>query len=159
MRRIIGVLALALVLVLGNLTLASATADSRDHARTQTLRLNATTVDFAFLDLGSPGESIGDQFVGTDDVTQNGHAAGEAHLSCTFMRRAGTAATFQCSGVLALHKGQIAAQGVPVFVDGQLTRFSLAVTGGTGAYRTAHGQLRTVETSPTQRQITVSLVL
>jgi hypothetical protein len=111
--------------VLGNLTLASATADSsRDHPRTKTLRLTATPVDFAFLDLGAPGEGIGDQFAATDDLTRHGKPAGEAHLSCTLMRRAGTASTFQCSGVLALPAGQIAAQGAPLFVDDQPTRFS-----------------------------------
>jgi hypothetical protein len=46
-----------------------------------------------------------------------------------------------------------------VWVDDQPAGFSLAVTGGTGAYRTAHGQLKTVELSPTERRITVELVL
>ncbi|MGZ4591593.1 MAG: hypothetical protein ACXV3C_10060 [Actinomycetes bacterium] len=159
MRRILGVIAFALLLVLGNLTLASATDSPSDHSRTKTLRLTATPVDFASLDLGAPGDGIGDQIVATDDLTLHGKPAGQAHLACTLMRRAGTASTFQCSGVLVLPAGQIAAQGVPVFVDDQPARFSLAVTGGTGAYRTAHGQLMTVELSPTERRITVELVL
>ena len=158
MRRINGVIALALLLVLGNLTLACATADSsRDHPQTMTLQLTDTEVDSASLDLGAPGEGIGDQFVATGDLTRHGNPAGGAHLSCTLTRRAGTASTFQCSGVLALPAGQITAQGV--WVDDQPAGFSLAVTGGTGAYRTAHGQLRTVELSSTERRITVELVL
>jgi len=160
MRRINGVIALALLLVLGNLTLACASADSsRDHPQTMTLRLTDTEVDSASLDLGAPGEGIGDQFVATGDLTRHGNPAGGAHLSCTLTRRAGTASTFQCSGVLALPAGQIAAQGAALLVDDQPIGFSLAVTGGTGAYRTAHGQLKTVELSSTERRITVELVL
>jgi hypothetical protein len=160
MGRINGVIALVLLLVLGNLTLACATADSsRDHPQTMTLRLTETEVDFATLDLGAPGEGIGDQFLGTGDLTREGKPAGEAHLSCTRMRRAGTTSRFQCSGVLSLPAGQIAAQGAPVLVDDQPAGFSLAVIGGTGAYRAAHGQLKTVELSSTERRITVELVL
>jgi len=160
MRRINGVIALALLLVLGNLTLACATADSsRDHPQTMTLQLTDTEVDSASLDLGAPGEGYGDQLLGTGNLTRHGKPAGEAHLSCTLTRRAGTASTFQCSGVLALPAGQIAAQGAALLVDDQPIGFSLAVTGGTGAYRTAHGQLKTVELSSTERRITVELVL
>jgi hypothetical protein len=34
----------------------------------------------------------------------------------------------------------------------------VAITGGTGAYRTAHGQVRVVQVSETERHYTLSLI-
>ena len=44
----------------------------------------------------------------------------------------------------ALPKGQITTQGLGTFTDGP-AKFELAITGGTGKYRTAHGTLSVEE--------------
>jgi hypothetical protein len=80
---------------------------------------------------------------------RNGKRVGAGGYECvTMLFRPGSdpsgppqAATDQCAATLSLANGQITVQGL---VD--RTRplpVALAITGGTGAYRTAHGQLET----------------
>jgi allene oxide cyclase-like protein len=101
------------------------------------------------LDLGAPGPSVGDRFVLSGDVFRNDEPAGVGGLECvTLLFTPGpdpagepNALTDQCYATLSLPEGQITVQGLvdrtgPVPV-------TLAVTGGTGRYRNAHGELET----------------
>ena len=100
------------------------------------------------LDLGTPGPSVGDRFSVFGELFRNDKRVGVAGYECVtllfslgLIRPAPAAATDQCTGSLSLPKGQITVQGLvdrtgPVPV-------TIAVTGGTGAYRTAHGELQT----------------
>jgi hypothetical protein len=134
MRRIIGVIALALVLVTGNFTAASAaTTNGSDAGRTRTLHILARTIDSAELDLGAAGPSLGDQFVFTDDLLQDGRSVGTDHGTCTVTRITGTApartVTDQCLVTLVLERGQIAVQGAATFPEqGMPSPFALGVT-------------------------------
>jgi hypothetical protein len=161
MRRIIGILSIALALVVGNLTLASATASgsSSEDPRTRTLRLVTKLVDEERVDVAPEGDSLGDQFVLTSDLFRDGQRVGEGHVVCTLTRLVErVSATLQCLGTLVLPAGQITIQGAPTFTDGPST-FTLAITGGTGEYRTAHGQVRVRQVSPTEDRLTVQLIL
>jgi hypothetical protein len=161
MRRTIGVLAIAMALVLGSLTLASANTSGHrsDDDRVKTLHLLAETVEDVFLDLGEPGDSLGDQNVFTDNLFRNGKRVGELHVVCTLTRLVErVSATAQCLGTLVLPAGQITFQAALTFTE-DATRFTLAITGGTGAYRTAHGQIRVHEISDTEARLTVRLIL
>jgi hypothetical protein len=92
----------------------------------------------AFLDLGAPGPSVGDQYVFGGDVSeqQGGTAIG---------RLAGQCATISdtemlCTSSFTVNGGQISFQAlvdVTVFFAGQ--PFEFAMTGGTGPYRKARG--------------------
>ena len=164
MKRIIGILAIALALIVGNLTLTSATASSsssNDHRTT--LHLVSNTVDFADLDFNETGPSLGDQFVFNDNLFQNGKRVGEDHGSCTLVRITGTGAssefTVVCHVTLVLAGGQITAQGALTFTGEGPQTNTIAITGGTGAYQTAHGQVRARDVSETRAALTVQLIL
>jgi hypothetical protein len=92
---------------------------------------------------------VGDRFSVFGDVVRNGERVGAGGYECvTLLFRPGAdpagqpdALTDQCVGTLSLRQGQITAQGLvdrtgPVPV-------TIAITGGTGAYRTAHGEFQT----------------
>ncbi len=65
-----------------------------------------------------------------------------------------------CLATLALTDGQITLQGVRFasLTQQQLPRFTLAITGGTGAYKTAHGQVRIVDINATDSRLTLTLI-
>jgi hypothetical protein len=67
-------------------------------------------------------------------------------------------ATLQCVATLSLPKGQITVQGLPTFTEGPAS-FFLAITGGTGAYKTAHGQVKVVQVSDVESRLTLFLIL
>jgi hypothetical protein len=164
MRKLSLAAAAALVLVVASVTLASASASSPDtHASdkksTQVIHLVAKTVQDAFLDLGEPGDSLGDQNVFSEDLFRDGKKVGHTGVLCTLVRLVPrVSATAQCVGTASLPGGQITVQGLLTFTDGPGS-FVLAITGGTGAYKTAHGQAKVVEVSDVEARITLFLIL
>ena len=48
--------------------------------------------------------------------------------------------TINCVATVQLPKGQVTVQGLVTFSEQSGDRFKLAITGGTGAYRTTHGE-------------------
>jgi allene oxide cyclase-like protein len=142
----------ALLLAVGGVPLAVAGGDRNgdkngDHVRI--LHVTLTDTDETDFDLGASGPSVGDRFIVFGTVSMNGKRVGAGGYECTTMLftpgpdPAGEPEAFtdQCVATLSLRKGQITVQGLvdrtgPVPV-------ALAITGGTGAYRTAHGQLET----------------
>jgi|SRR6185436_11923194 len=92
----------------------------------------------AFLDLGDPGPSVGDQYVFGGDVSkhQGGTPIGRMSGQCATI--SGT--EMLCTSSFTFNGGQISFQAlvdVTVFFAGQ--PFEFAVTGGTGPYRKARG--------------------
>jgi hypothetical protein len=93
------------------------------------------------------GPSVGDRFVVFGTVTKDGRRIGMGGYECVTMlftpgadpNGEPAAFTDQCVGSLSLARGQITVQGL-VDRTGQ-PPITIAVTGGTGAYRTAHGEL------------------
>jgi hypothetical protein len=113
------------------------------------LRVTLTNTQEGDFDLGAKGPSVGDRFSVFGDVIRNGKRVGTGGLECvTLLYKPGpdpagppAAATDQCWATLALPEGQITVQGL-VNRTGSVP-ITIAVTGGTGAYRTAHGELQT----------------
>jgi hypothetical protein len=148
-RLILGAL-LGTVLAVAGVSLAfagDATSGGGDDVRVLNLTLTDTQV--TDLDLGDPGPSAGDRFIVFGTVLWNGEPAGMGGYECvTMLFRPGPdpngppeAATDQCTGSVLLAQGQLTAQGLvdrtgPVPV-------TVGITGGTGAYRTAHGEFET----------------
>ena len=107
----------------------------------------------AMIDLGAPGPSTGDQQIITMDVFKDGKRVGESHVVCTVVR-AGIA---QCDNVTNLPGGQIATSGVVTAEQEEQSPFTQAITGGTGAYRNAQGQLTVFEAGPQPATLTFQI--
>ena len=94
-----------------------------------------------FVDTGEPGPTVGDLVIARDGVLrENGAPAGTFTQVCTLVELGSNpfTSTYECSGSIALKDGTITMQGpfVPAQPDG-----TAAVTGGTGQYRAAHGEI------------------
>ena len=143
------VLAVLLAVTSASLAFAGGSRhESDDKVRTFQVTLQHRGQD-ADLDLGASGPSIGDRFIFSGNLVRNGKRVGVGAGDCVLVLfRPGPdpqgepeAATDQCVATLSLPKGQITAQGL-VDRTGPVP-ITLAITGGTGAYRTAHGELET----------------
>lgn len=167
MRKIILLAGLVLTLVVSTVAVAAGNDDGSGHGRShsQTIRLMATGFDDKDFDLDPPDLSLGDYFVATENLFRRGEKVGSDHAICTITRLqppTGTpdTAALQCLATLVLPEGQITLQGVRIAVLDQQEppRFVLAVTGGTGAYETAHGSVRVVDINETDSRLTVHLI-
>ena len=161
MRRVSSVIILAFALLLSSFTLTSASADRDDDKNHGDLRLTAISTDHnADIDVGDEGESLGDYFVFSDDLFMKGRMVGTLEGQCTVTRIDEEARAFhqQCLVTAVLPKGQITVQGAVVFEeDSGEDRFTLAVTGGTGRYSGAGGEVHVRFVSDTKAQIQVDL--
>ena len=115
----------------------SATAD-------QPLRLASVAVPDrnTDLDLGEPGLSAGDAQVFLDDVQRDGRTVGTSAGSCTITTISESRLAVHCTATLTLPEGQLTSQGAgeedPTVGP---TGFTWAVTGGTGRYAGAAGEV------------------
>jgi hypothetical protein len=157
---------LALLLAVAGGSLASATSNDDGDDATRVINLTATTVQNADIDLGKSGLSLGDRFVFSDDVS--GDEVGTDGGECVIVRldpKDATeanlkAVTQQCVVTLSLPEGQITGQGLITFTNTPTQEpFTVAITGGTGDFRTAHGEVQVTEQSETVAKLTVKLIL
>ncbi|AWW41437.1 MULTISPECIES: allene oxide cyclase barrel-like domain-containing protein [Streptomyces] len=144
----------AVALAGGAALASSASADTSDRKpRTQTFELVGKQTSSGEVDLGKPGTSVGDQRIVHEDLYRDGKKVGDHSAICTYTQV--SPAALQCVGTFALPEGQFAAQSLlhlpaPSSVD-------VAITGGSGAYSTAQGFIRTVPAGETERHFTVHL--
>jgi hypothetical protein len=112
----------------------------------------ATTTEEAFIDVGKKGFSLGDSFVFSAKLTRQGKKVGHAGVVCTFtsVRREES----QCAGTVKLPGGQISVQGL---VPGERV-FTIPITGGTGAFEAAGGELVVRQLSPTRERLTFHVI-
>jgi hypothetical protein len=115
--------------------------------------------DLAFLDLGAPGPSIGDRLVFSNPLYDTqGQVIGRDGAECVIVRIDPTEPperqqVVQCTISVQFEDGGITVQGLA-----QGTENYFAVTGGTGAYRTARGEVLARDIVPLQEaEITVWL--
>ena len=88
---------------------------------------------FNYTDLGAPGPSAADVIVFHDQLLQNGTAVGDEIGSCVLVDETGLS---NCSGVMQLEgRGTITFS----FANAPPPHKVLAVTGGSGEFRTARG--------------------
>lgn len=115
--------------------------------------------DLAFVDLGAPGPGIGDRLVFSNPLFDTqGRVIGRDGAECVIVRIDPTEPperqqVVQCTISAQLADGQITVQGLA-----QGTENYFAVTGGTGAYRNARGELLARDIVPLQEaEITIWL--
>ena len=118
----------------------TASADTGGHAKTISLVEADKTLQPTFVDTGKPGPSAGDMAVIHDGVLRNGAPAGSYNQVCTVAALGSSPFTSEseCVGSITLKDGTITMAGP--FVPAKAEQ-SAAITGGTGAYRTARGEV------------------
>ena len=144
MRRVLSIVLLAVALIGSSLMLTSANADHRDRDDDnggESFRLVTVANQFAPIDVGKKGESIGDYIVFSDDVYFSGKKVGYLDGTCTTTRIVGTAFRSQCLVTVSLPGGSLTSQGVLAAASEQdATGLTIAITGGTGRYSDAGGE-------------------
>ncbi|MEV4920699.1 hypothetical protein AB0K47_28315 [Streptomyces tirandamycinicus] len=105
-------------------------------ARVQVISLTSTSTGTTVVDNGTPGPGLGDQIIITAKLFRNGRSYGTEAAVCTRV----APATTHCVGTFSLPLGQLTWQHLKTTPVGTPPRdFDVAVTGGTGLYRTARG--------------------
>ena len=115
--------------------------------------------NLAFIDLGAPGPSIGDRLTFSSAIFDtHGVRVGTDAAECVIVRIDPTEPparqqVVQCSISVQFTDGQITTQGMAQGTDN-----FFAVTGGTGAYREARGEVRARDIVPLfEAEITIWL--
>jgi len=132
---------------------------SRDVHKHKTIVATAVFTEFdASIDVGAQGLSLGDEVVVSGDLVQNGEQVGRVGLVCSFVSTATPDRTeAQCPGTASLPGGQIAVSGVIV---NEALNFTLPITGGSGRYEGADGQMVSRDVStPTQPKVELTFDL
>lgn len=138
--------ALLAIVALGVVVPGTALADGKHGGKQngkESLRLIATEIQSDFLDLGSPGPSLGDELVISERLSKNGREVGESGVVCVVTQAIPPydVLKFHCVATLSLNKGQITLQGlIEVQGEDDPGPFLVAITGGTGKFRGAGGE-------------------
>jgi hypothetical protein len=118
-----------------------------------TLRFHVETSPFSYADLGEVGPSAADVIVFHDTLFQNGREVGHEVGSCVLVEPSGLS---NCSAVVTLDgRGTISF----AFENAPPPEKTLAITGGSGKYRTAHGDGSFRESGEGTGTLVLSLVL
>jgi hypothetical protein len=145
--------AVALFLAFGSVIAASAGTSA---TASQTIRLVARQVAATLVPVpGQTGHQLvpGDQLVFTDSLTRNGASDGHNAIHCVIV----VAADAVCVGAFTLPGGQLTIAGDVGSINSHGSK-TVAVTGGTGRYQGARGQLTVKDRSATVSVDTFQLI-
>jgi len=152
-RRSVIVLVGVLAVAVGGVGFASAT-----HSSKQTLRVREAVTSSALVDVGTSGLSAGDEVIYHLRIrTLAGKPFGVNDAVCTVLTPV-SAGVAHCVGTARLPRGSLEWAGV---LPLRAVRSQFAVSGGTGIYRSAAGQVFARWTNPptnTRALVTVQLV-
>jgi hypothetical protein len=152
---------LALVMTVGGVSAAFATEDEMQtmDGGKKVIVVTATTVEDTDLDFGEEGFGQGDRTVFAEDLFRNGRKVGETGAECIIVRLIDEeSATVNCIGTLSLPQGQLTVQGLVTFTE-EDRPFTVAITGGTGLFRKARGELTVQTISETEDRYIISVFL
>ena len=140
------------IAVLGVLICGTAVATANGKGK-RTLRIVATENQSEYVDLGTTGPSLGDELVFSETLSRNGREVGVSGAVCTVTQAMAPydVLTFHCVATLSLQRGQITLQGlIEVQGEDDPGPFTVAITGGTGAFRGAGGEAVVRDVSDTR---------
>jgi hypothetical protein len=148
-----GALAATALLVQGSAD-AAGPAAAHDSAAgpATTLRFHVKFSPFHLTDIGPRGLTAGDLIDFHDVLFRNGRRAGDEVGSCVVVESSGLS---NCTGVVRLGRDTI----TYAFVNAPPPRKVLAITGGSGRFRTAHGDGTLVENGDAANTGTLTLRL
>lgn len=147
-------MAAGLAAVLAAVALTGASSDRSNKV----LHLVAQQTQAAEIPSGNGETFLGTRFVGADDVFQGSRPVGTTGRSCEVIATAANnGARFQCLFTLALQRGTITLQALPILTQHGLEDAHAAVTGGTGAYSRARGQARINQVSEIEMHYSIDL--
>lgn len=160
------VLSVSAALVLVAATTVSSQAASSSPAKasgdeSRTFTLISKSLQSGNSDIPPEGTSVGDSFTFSDTLLQKGKKVGMDGGTCTVVNLGKTVFTAQCLVTASLPKGDLTLQGFNAFPvnNGPAVPFTLAITGGTGAYETAQGEATAADAPNGDTRIVVHLVL
>ena len=145
--------ALALVLLLGGVTIAGAAPTAKPaNTKAKTLRFDVQFSPFHLVDADGDGApSLGDYPVFHDTLLVDGKEVGDEGGTCPIVDL--EQGLIHCTGTIRLHAGQITFQGLTTTAPTK----QLAITGGTGRYQGAGGEATLVELGDGTGTLTVRL--
>jgi hypothetical protein len=111
-----------------------------------------------YVDIGKKGFSVGDAFTFSEAVDRHGKKVGVAGGSCTIVAVTKTSSSQQCAITAVLSRGQFTVEGIAKYSGNSSAAVHYAITGGTGAYRTARGQVSITPVSDSSDRIAVDLI-
>ncbi|MFJ5268062.1 hypothetical protein [Streptomyces sp. NPDC088358] len=112
----------------------------RIHQHTEIIQLDARQTRSENLDVGKKGLSPGDEILVAEDLYRDGKKIGDHTVVCTYVQT--KPGELQCLGTFALPQGQITSQALLHLPAAPSV--DIAITGGTGDYRSARGFVHTV---------------
>ena len=131
---LLGAVMALVALTVGVVTPALGSSGGDDNP--QTIRVIFLPTEFAEIDLGDQGFSVGDEVLFSGNLLQDGAQVGRVGVICTFSSAENVEA--QCPATATLPGGQITLQGLLV---NRPLNFTLPITGGSGQYQGAEGQM------------------
>jgi hypothetical protein len=160
-KRSIRVIAVGGALVASAFLIQGATADASSggpgshpgSGSTKTLQFDVQFSPFNYTDLGKPGPSAADVIVFHDTLLQHGSRVGDEVGSCVLVDPTGLA---NCTAVVRLGAKDTITYAL---VNAPPPRKVVAITGGSGAYRTAHGDGVLVENGDAANTGTLTLTV
>jgi hypothetical protein len=150
--------AVAVGAVVAGAASASAVGEAPTAKRTEVINLVISGDSETLVDLGPKGFSAGDQEIVAVTVLRDGRKVGRGSSVCQFVEVTAKSALDVCSVVLSLPAGQLTADGLVASSPAGPGPFTLAITGGTGGYRTARGELTVIPQSSDTVPVTVRLI-
>ena len=141
-------LAALLVTTLSFASFASAHTDN-----VKVLHLVGEQVEFNEVDHDPTSDepALGDGFVLSENLLRDGHKVGISGVACTFVRLVNPPSALQCQISARIGGDQLTLQGLAF----DQSRNVFAITGGTGRFRNAGGQVVVRDRSDTESDITL----
>ena len=134
-------------------TLSFASFASAHTDNVTVLHLTSVQVESQVVDVAPTGDqpSLGDSFVFSENLFRDGRKVGVSGAVCTFVRLQNPPSAIQCVITARIGGDQLTVQGLAL----DQPRNVFAITGGTGRWRNAGGQVVVRAVSETENRISV----